>query len=145
MTKKTFYRPKHFLLAFVAIMTILTQGCALKYTKPDAAGAGIPVPPNLPANTQAIVAITADGRLELRDPTGKPLPKCNICIPALEKKYGENCRQAPLSAKICGKLPAMQVRELITLPILHLKGSDCWFSWPEGNTMQWWPPGCTPN
>lgn len=142
MTKKTSFKPKHLLLALVSIMAIFTQGCVFKHTKPDAS---IPVPPGLPANTQAIVAITSDGRFELRDPTGRPLPKCRICTPELEKEYGKNCKKAAPDAKVCGKLPAMQVRELITLPVLHLKGSDCWFSWPEGNTMQWWPPGCTPN
>lgn len=102
------------------------------------------IPEGLPSDTQAIVAITSDGRLELRGARGEPLPECYICTPALEKKYGDTCKQAPDKAQICGALPVMQVREMINLNILHLKGSDCWFSWPSGNRLNWWPAGCTP-
>jgi len=119
----------------------VSTGLPTEQTKPDAP---MLVPRGLPADTQAIVAIKSDGSLELRDTNGDRLPECRLCTPALEKKYGDNCKKAPDSARICGTLPAMQVREMINLNILHLKGSDCWFSWPGNNVLNWWPAGCDP-
>lgn len=134
-------RPKYLLLVLVAVATVLTQGCHYERHKPDTPK---PVPKGLPSDTQAIVAITSDGRMELRDAEGGPLPKCQICTPELEKRYGDSCKDVPAEAQVCGSLPPMQVRKMINLNILHLKGSDCWFGWPEGNWIQWWPTGCTP-
>ncbi len=138
---KTSFRLKYSWFVLAVLVIALIQGCAYKQVKTDSL---IPIPSGLPADTQAIVAITADGSLELRDANGQPLPECRLCTPALEKKYGNDCKKAPSSAQICGALPAMQVREMINLNILHLKGSNCWFSWPGNNTLNWWPAGCDP-
>ena len=134
-------RLKIVLLVLAISMTALILGCS---DKRSVAETSMPVPNGLPEDTQAIVAITADGSFEFRDLQGKPLPNCGICTPELEKKYGETCKNAPDEAGVCGALPPMQVREMTNLNVLHLKGSDCWFSWPQNNRLYWWPQGCTP-
>ncbi len=134
-------RQKYLMLVLIVVSIILIQGCAHKQVRSEVPK---PVPNGLPENTQAIVAITSDGSFELRDPDGRPLPECAICTSELEKKYGDACKQAPAEAHVCGSLPPMQVREMTNINILHLKGSDCWFSWPQNNRLHWWPSGCTP-
>lgn len=141
MIMKVPFRPKYLLLMLVMIVMVFVQGCAHERVKSDTF---IPVPQGLPSDTLAIVVFTSDGRVELKDAKGDMLPRCQICTPELEKKYGDSCKQAPPKAQICGSLPPMQVREMINLNVLHLKGSDCWFSWPLGNWIYWWPEGCTP-
>jgi len=138
---KTSFKPKYLWLVLILLTVTLAQGCAYQQTKPAPL---IAIPPGLPSDTQAIVAIRSDGSLELRDTNGDRLSECRLCTPALEKKYGDNCKKAPDSARVCGTLPAMQVRELININVLHLKGSDCWFSWPGNNVLNWWPAGCNP-
>ncbi len=141
MIMKASFRQKFLWLVSIVLVMVLAQGCAYEQAKPDLL---VAIPSGLPADTQAIVAITLDGRLELRDVTGNPLPECRLCTPQLEGKYGKDCKKAPKGARICGTLPAMQVREMINLNILHLKGSNCWFSWPRNNVLNWWPAGCDP-
>lgn len=108
-------------------------------------------------DTKLIAVIDKNGDVTLLGPDLKEMNSCRVCTPELEaellseKKLETSCATASEDQLhklgICGRFdqygPPFGVAAY-NISVLELPGSECWFSWHQGNTIYYYPPGCTP-
>lgn len=108
-------------LLFSAMLTFSTQGCAGPGTTKDSLTISIP------EYTAMVVLFDAEGKPTILDREGKPLPPCQFCDEALEKKLGRGCEGAKeYNINICPGTLSTQIKSVTPISLLRHKGSGCY-------------------